>query len=242
VTRLAAPGAFSGAARLRVTDFFQGAEANVLHGLDHAGGVRLDGLVGFRWLNLQERLTFATNSPNVFPNPPDVFQTFDQFDANSNFYGGQVGLRASTGNDWLFLNATGKLAFGATRQSVFANGATFTNDYSGNGTVITYPGGYFAQSTNFGRASHTAFAVVPEIDLNLGLRLTPWANVFVGYSFLYVSSVARPGEQIDRVINPTQAVAINGPGPFSGPARPAPMNNSTDFWVQGINVGLELRY
>jgi hypothetical protein len=178
----------------------------------------------------------------VFPNPPDVFQTYDRFSARNDFYGGQLGLRAGFENDWWFVNATGKLALGGTRQSVSVDGATMTNAYGGNGTVVIYPGGYFAQSTNIGWRGRTEFAVVPQIDLNVGARLTPWANVFAGYTFLYASSVARPGEQIDRVINPTQAVAINGPDDFSGAHRPAPIVDSTDFWIQGLNVGLELRY
>ena len=88
------------------------------------------------------------------------------------------------------------------------------------------------------------FSVVPEANLNVGIRLSPWATFVVGYTFIYVSSVARPGDQIDRVINPSQAVAINS-NPASGlvgAARPALSVQNTDFWVQGVNFSLELRY
>jgi hypothetical protein len=56
--------------------------------------------------------------------------------------------------------------------------------------------------------------------------------------------VVRPGDQIDRGINPVQAPAITGVpnAPFIGPSRPAPLFNLTDFWAHGTNFGLEVRY
>ena len=42
------------------------------------------------------------------------------------------------------------------------------------------------------------------------------------------------GGHIDRIINPSQ-----NPGPIVGPARPAPLLNSTDYWVQGLNLGVD---
>jgi hypothetical protein len=173
-----------------------------------------------------------------------VFQTFDRFQTTNNFYGGQLGARASFENSRLFINATGKVAFGGTQETVRVSGATFTNDFTGFGPVASYPGGYFSQPTNIGSQSRTAFAVVPEANLNVGIRLSPWASFVVGYTFIYVSSVARPGDQIDRVINPSQAPSINA-NPAStlvGPARPQLGVHDTDFWVQGVNFALELRY
>jgi Putative beta barrel porin-7 (BBP7) len=40
-------------------------------------------------------------------------------------------------------------------------------------------------------------------------------------------------------VNPNQ---IAPPLPLNGPARPAFTPNPTDFWVQGISVGAELRF
>ncbi len=234
------PGVFSGNAVLSVTDFLQGLDLNLIHNLHNANGIRLDILGGFRWVNLQENLSFVTDSPNVAPNPPDFFHTFDRFNANNNFYGGQLGLRASYDNTRLFFNAAGKVALGSTVERVSVNGGTFTND----GGFASAPGAYLAQPTNIGTQNHSQFAVVPEVNLNFGVRLSPWASIVVGYSFLYVSSVARPGDQIDRVINPAQAPAISGnfSGNFTGPARPVLNVQSTDFWAQGLNFGLEFRY
>ncbi len=231
------PGFFAGNADVTVSNFLQGLDINLIHSLRNDYGVRIDVLGGFRWVNLQENLSLVTDSPDVPPGPVDLFHTFDRFNANNNFYGGQLGLRASYDNSRLFFNAAGKIALGATVENVFVNGGTFTSFGSA-------PGAYLTQPTNMGNFNQTQFAVVPEVNLNFGIHLSPWASIVVGYSFLYISSVARPGDQIDRVINPTQAPAITGtfPGSLTGPARPALTIHDTDFWAQGLNFGLELRW
>ena len=50
------------------------------------------------------------------------------------------------------------------------------------------------------------------------------------------------GDQIDLTVNPTQLATPTGPGTLVGPARPAFQFDGTDFWAQGINFGMELRY
>jgi Putative beta barrel porin-7 (BBP7) len=86
--------------------------------------------------------------------------------------------------------------------------------------------------------------VVPEVALNLGYRLRSQATIYVGYSFLYASNVARPGEQINRNINPTQTVAYGNdpPATLVGAAQPAFNFNTTNFWAQTLAVGLAYRF
>jgi hypothetical protein len=62
-----------------------------------------------------------------------------------------------------------------------------------------------------------------------------------GYDFLYWSRVARPGEQIDRSLNLTQS-PVFGTGTLVGPACPAPLIDSTDYFVHGLNFGFALVY
>ena len=66
----------------------------------------------------------------------------------------------------------------------------------------------------------------------------------MGYQFLYINNVARPGEQIDRVINTSQGPAFTGDPSQTlvGPARPMYLGAQSDFWAQGARVGLEFRY
>jgi hypothetical protein len=83
------------------------------------------------------------------------------------------------------------------------------------------------------------------MQANAGVQLGP-LRAFIGYSFLYATSVARPGNQIDPLINPNQSEAllksISPTGLGSGPFVPTRVVQSSTFWAQGVNVGLELRY
>ena len=67
-------------------------------------------------------------------------------------------------------------------------------------------------------------------------------TAFAGYSFLYLSSVARPGDQIDRSVNPTLIPTNPSFGVPFGPPRPAPIFNHTDFHAHGVNLGLGLAF
>ena len=237
-TYLSRPGAFSGDATLRMREYLQSGEINFLYSGQRLSGTRVDWLGGLRWVNLQERLSLYTDSPNLAGD--DIFQTYDDFQTSNNFYGGQVGVRGTYDDPRFYMTATAKVALGATVERVQTYGNTFIANNTG---AFNFNGGYFTQPTNIGTQSRSRFAVVPEVGLNFGIKLSSWANFVVGYSFLYVSSVARPGEQIDRVINPTQAPSITGSFPaLTGPARPTLAVTDTDYWAQGVNFGLELKF
>jgi hypothetical protein len=244
VTQLSSRTLFSGRAREELSNSFLGAELNGTMRLPTLGPLRMDALAGFRYLRLRETYTFKTDSPNIPPQPADVFQTRDEFDATNNFYGLQAGVRARA--DWgpLFLSGLVKVALGAMVQSVDIDGQLLTNDFNNFGTPLTFAGGYFAQPTNIGSHTRTAFSVVPEAGLTLGYRITPGLSVFAGYTFLYASNVVRAPQQVNRQINPTGAPAITGnpPRTLVGPAQPSFTFNASDFWAQGLNVGVAYRF
>ena len=56
--------------------------------------------------------------------------------------------------------------------------------------------------------------------------------------------MVRPGEQIDRVLDETQIPNFDPPGTIApaGQNRPAVLFRQSDFWAQGMNLGLEFRY
>ncbi|MEK6662083.1 MAG: BBP7 family outer membrane beta-barrel protein [candidate division NC10 bacterium] len=243
-TGLSSQGQFAGSAKEELSNSFLGAELNGTMKLLSAAPWRVDLLGGLRYLNLRETYTFTTSSPNVAPRPADVFRTKDEFDATNNFYGAQLGVRARYDRGSWFANSTVKFALGAMVQSVDIDGFLETNDFNDFGPVQRFAGGYFAQPTNIGSHSRSVFAVVPEVGLNIGYRITEWTSVFVGYTFLYTNSVVRPAQQIDRNINPTQSASFEGspPTPLEGPAQPSFRFNGSDFWAQGLNVGLTGRF
>ena len=95
-----------------------------------------------------------------------------------------------------------------------------------------------AQGTNIGTFTSNNFALIPQFDFTLGYDLTCRLRATVGYTFMYWTRVARPGDQIDTSVNLSQL----GPNGLVGAPRPAVTGTTSDFWAQGLNVGLAYRF
>lgn len=245
---LALPGVFAGFASLKEKNRLQGAELNGVYIFpsDCCSDYKIGVLAGFRWWNFDERLTFFGSSPFVPPVPEtDIFEFEDKFETKNNFFGGQIGIGFEYNYcDFLF-SAKAKVALGAMHEELDINGVFVTNDFVGfdPNPPETFVGGFFAQPTNIGKHKHNKFAVIPEINLNLGYKITDCFAIKVGYTFLYVNRVLRAANQIDRVINPTQSVLINGEdAALVGVAAPLARHKSSTFWAQGLNVGFEFAF
>ncbi len=211
-----------------------GFEANGLFSVVHDCASHLDLIAGFRNVDLAENLSIAgASSTNVIGVPVSTaFQ--DSFRTQNFFYGPQIGAEGGVRFGKFSVDGAAKIAMGVTSEFVTVNGARAVN---AGGAVTTALGGFYAEPTNIGRRNENNFAVVPEATLKVGYNFTPNIKVYAGYTFLYVSNVARPGDQADPVINVSQIVP-----PAFGPARPLPVFKTTDFWAQGINLGVEFTY
>jgi hypothetical protein len=163
----------------------------------------------------------------------------DAFATRNEFYGGQVGVRVAWQGDYLGADVTGKLGIGATRQTIDVQG--FSTQMGPGGPNGVFPGGFYTQPSNIGRTTANQFSLIPAIEAKFFVQITQHLRIFVGYDFLYWNRVVRPGNQVDRNINLTQSVALGG-GALNGQASPMPLLNRSDFWTQGVNVGLEIRY
>ena len=246
----AIPGETAGVFSQRLESRLQGFEVNALLGLSsaNADGLRLEAVGGFRYLSLRESLSFSSAVDAGPLGLPDViYNTADQFTARNDFYGGQLGLRGEYRLSRVVVQATAKVALGDVNEQVRVNGVTLTNLVAGPGTpLLTYPGGLFAQPSNIGTHSRDRFAVLPEADVNVGYQVFSCARVSVGYSFLYLSNVARPGNEINRALNVTRIPFNNDPAGSAfvpaGPAQPAFNARDSSFWAQGLTFGLEVRY
>jgi hypothetical protein len=239
---IAAPAAFAGNVAVSSASRLWGAEVNGFGNIGRFGRWDVDWLAGARYLDLREELGLtAFRLDLAAPGAGDTLLFSDQFETRNQFYGGQVGARGRWCCGRLDLDVVGKLALGVTHQVVDRSGQV-------SATIAPAPpiidnGELFVQPSNQGRATRDAFTVIPQIQLKLGYYLTERLRVTLGYDFLYSSSVARAGDQIDRTLNLQQSPIFANPAlPAGGPARPAGGVNDSDFWVHGLSLGLELRW
>ena len=229
------PDAILGNATFASSMRLWGAEVNPSMTFLERPSLRVDGLFGFRYLDLSESLGIETNSNDLLYLIQT--QTEDSFQTRNQFYGAQLGTRAIWGRPDLFLDLATRVALGSTHQVVDVAGIT-TSQGLGAATPGTFPGGVYAQPTNIGRSSSDHFAVVPQVQVKVVYALCQHLQVYAGYDFLYWSSVVRPGDQIDHAVNLSQSLGQ----PLTGPATPRPLMERSDFWAQGLSFGVEWKF
>jgi hypothetical protein len=243
-------GTFSGNIGINADSQIYGFEVDLTARYAYSSNTTVDFLAGPRYVHLDENLNIAQFS-NVLAGgvagfagatltPGSSVSIYDHFSTLNQFYGGQVGARVEYSQGSLFVRVLGKLALGDSNEKT--NVAGLTSATLPGGTAMRTAGGLLALSTNSGRNSHDEFAAVPEIGVTFGYAITPLLRLTLGYSFLYWSDVARPGDQVSRIVNPALIPTSTIFGTPGGAAQPAPNFNRSDFWAQGLSFGIELRY
>lgn len=172
---------------------------------------------------------------------PGAISLEDRFTTTNLFNGTTIGLRNEFRYGMFNLEAIGKIGLGDMHQIVQVQGYTSVSGAPG-GTVGTAYGGLYANASNIGRYGHDDFAVIPEARLNLGVNITRGLTAFVGYNFMWMDHVVRPGDQINPVVN-TASVPISPNYGTSGTNYvPGVRFIQTDYWLMGVNFGMAYRY
>ena len=247
----ALPGFFTGATSVATSSRLFGWEVNASYSAVRQSAFSWDMLGGFRALDLNEGILIRDYLTQLVPGVL-TFQglpipggaslaDFDSFGAANHFWGPQIGTRFDWQTDLLHVSLVTKLAMGVTEQIVTINGGTSVLG-PGGAAIASQSGGILALPTNIGRHVSDQFAVVPEIGLSIGYRITPQIEARIGYTFLYWSSVARPGNQIDHSVNTGLVPSDPFYGTPGGSNHPVASVSSSDFWAQGINLGLQIDF
>ena len=140
----------------------------------------------------------------------------------------------------LFLAGWAKLAVGDMHEDIDLHG--FTTALNSAGAPVTSAGGNLVgPADNNTHRTFDRIAAIPEMVMNIGYQPSAWCRFYAGYTFLYVSTVARPGDQ--TVFVPTTANVTIGQTTQTGNIlAPTFRVQDTSFWAQGLNLGIEFRY
>lgn len=201
-----------------------------------SGGQRIDFTIGYRYMVLDEGLTISEQLSSTSKGSLTSFGLADDFDTENRFNGGEVGLVWDCFHGRWSMEMLGRFALGTSKRSVSINGSTSTTTA---GQTTNEQGGLMALSSNIGDYEDSQFAVIPEFGVNLGYQIAPSLRFLVGYSILVWGDVVRPGDQIDPRINPNllpPALAA------AGPVLPEFRMNEDDYWIHGVNLGLDWRW
>ncbi|MBW3596940.1 MAG: BBP7 family outer membrane beta-barrel protein [Planctomycetes bacterium] len=235
--RIAFPGDVSGSLNIQVETEFQAFEALYRVQPCNAPSPDVEFVLGYRFGELEDGVTIRESTQALAaPIAGTTFDLRDEFHSRNTFHGGELGIVfACRPHVWWRLEAAAKIGLGVTDSRASIIGQTTTT--TGGGAATTQAG-LLAQSTNIGVFEQSAFSTLSELDLMLRRRVNSGLSLFVGYSVLYWSDVARAGDQIDVGVNPSQIP----PGMLAGPPRPAFAFEQTGFWAQGLRFGGDFAY
>jgi len=191
-----------------LSTWFVGADVNYRHNLFCGLGGRLDVLAGYRFAYLQDEVYLGD-----VPDPGKDHHRDNRAMTTTPFNGGQVGVAGEVRSNGWYASGTAKMAFGVVTPEVTASGLFV-------GAEGVTPAGY-ARLAALADSPKMQFAVLPTVNLTVGRQLREHTRVFAGYSFQYLSRVARLGDILDA-----GATSVS----------------LSDFWVQAVNLGMEFRY
>lgn len=249
---IAVPGSTAGSITAGANGLLIGGEFNFLSRIYRNHEYEsIDLILGFRNLDLLENIGIGSTTSIITGNGSFAGQTFlapgtlnvsDAIKASNCFNGAQIGARAQTGGAGVTFSGYGKLAFGVMNEDITRTGYSVAAGPTLVPPLQSTTGGFFVTRTNSGSQSHNFFAVIPEIGMNLGLEVTSCMSLGIGYSILYVSNVARPGDQISPFINShTIPTSPTFQAPPAGEASTRVFQTS-DYWAQGLNFSVNFKF
>jgi len=232
------PGVVSGSVAVDSFTRLWGFDVNLRHKCACGPNWWVDALVGYRHFDLTEGITITEN---LSPVTGGNIIVSDRFHTRNVFDGPQVGLAGEfrLAPRWT-VAGTGKVAVGVVHQEVDIQGNTLFNFPPAAPEVAT--GGVLALGSNSGRNAVDRFAVMTDVGIKIGYDVTDRLRIYAGYDALYLSSVVRPGEQIDRRIDRAQLPPPPSIGTPGTGFTPALLFRTNDLWVHGVNFGLMYHY
>jgi hypothetical protein len=256
VLTVAFPNLASGTALFYTSSQTWGAEGNAVMNLyrtcpDECKLMTIDGLFGFRYMHIHEVIDIASSSTLLGASTtsfaglqvaaPATINVRDRFETTNQFYGGQFGVRAEARYGKWHTMFVGKIALGDMNQTLLVDGRSEVIDPT-RGIAAINPGGLLANGSTICTLRHDEFAYIPEVMFSLGYSWSSCLTTFIGYTATYVSRVIRPGDQITNVVNP--AIIPTSPTfGLGGPvATPNVLFTQSEFWMQGVSVGLLVKW
>lgn len=217
---------FSGSSSATMTTGLWGAELNGVLREDSLGLFGLQFLGGVRYLDFHQQLDLQDNSTPLGTatvpfagvlaiTNPNIVRVTDYYQTRNQFFGGQLGMRGKVNLRRLELGAGAKVALGGTHQNLTIRGTSEALTSSGQ-LVVLAPGGLLANASNMGSFSRNDLAIVPELDVKLGYRISNRFTAYLSYNLLIWQNVAMVGPQVNRNVDlrnvPTSAIFNVAPG------------------------------
>lgn len=200
---------------------------------------RTDLFLGYRVFSFDEVLEIEENLSPIggFIAAGTGIDVLDRFETDNIFHGFEIGLDTTWQRQRWTLGLGGRVALGNVRQTVRIDGTTTTT--VPGATPFVQPFGILASSSNIGEYQRDEFGVLSTANIELGYQVANRLRLKLGYTFIHLNSVVRPGSQIDFNVNGTQFDPLV---PNSGPEEPAVTFADDSMILHGLNAGFEFTF
>jgi hypothetical protein len=228
---VAYPGLRTGEININNASSFFGNDVYARFLLCRDCNTRIDFITGWNYTRLADNMSInsqqtVTEIGGTIP-VGTVTTITDQFNALNQFHGAILGLQWQRNCGVWSWQTMGRVSLGNMSEALNINGNT-TIASPGQATQ-TLASGLFTGPNNIGRNTRNEFTSIWELGLNLAYRFAPCTQLHVGYSLIYINDVLSPGNSIDTSIggaNDNPVVAFQ----------------HSDFWIQGINLGISKEF
>ena len=215
--QIAYPGFSSGSLSVRSTSRVGGGDIFFQRMLAGGGCRRFDLLAGYQFSRIDADVAIATLVQKEEEGGLDADDTVvdltDIFDTSNSFHAAEFGFLGEYQRGPITWSLLAKVGLGNMRQRTRIVGSQVTLTAEEPAFVERH--GLMALDTNSGVYKRDVFAVSPEIAFTGAYHLNHFIALTFGYSLIYWTNVAQPGDQIDTYINPSQITSE-----LDGPARP----------------------
>ena len=211
---------------------------------DFERNFRIDWLVGYRYLRLDEDLTITDmvtlNNPSggLIPAGTQI-RRVDQFNTTNDYHAGEAGLLYEVHRGRWALEGGTKMAIGNMHEAINAQGSQQINLGGTSGFAeVPGAGGFLVQpGQNAQHQGRNELALLTESELRLAFAFNDRWRAMLGCTVVYINRVTRPGTQIDPNLDPTSF-------PPAGGGNAPPMERFTEsyLWLFGVNAGFEARW
>jgi hypothetical protein len=206
---------------------------------------RVEAVAGFRYADLSDNLIISDQTTTV-GDLKVLSQTADMFSTSNEFYGGVLGLKAQVRRCQWTLEGLFDLGIGETSTTAKIFGTTANTQ-----NLVPQPNSPGLLALNPGSLApltlrSNSLSVLPELGATVGYDLARNLRLTFGYSLLYLSTVARAGDQVSLDVNSNFLSVPPAKGTFGVPTNglvlPRYTVQTTDYWAQGMNFGVDYRF
>lgn len=189
---------------------------------------------GYQYYQLNEAISVRTSSATGVAAPASQFVAED-FDNSNQYHGGYLGFAGEYNCGRWFVAGNARAGVGYIQEVSRIRGTTTTTV---GGVATTTPvGNLLALPSNLGGRVEDEITWSGEAGIRVGLQVCCAFRPYIGYNYLYIDQVLRPGGVIDTRVNRDQLAGFN-----ANPNMPTYSPRRDNFWAHGWTAGFELKF